>query len=48
MTAWMDADGQAYLVRSVENAFMGISRLAPSLNDTEGLCSYAAQVPRCY
>lgn len=43
MTAYQDADGNAYLIRSVENAFLGISPLDDDFHDTKGLCSAAAQ-----
>lgn len=39
MTAYQDADGSAYLVRSVGNVFLGISALTSDYLDTTGICS---------
>ena len=47
MTAYRDKEGQGYLVRSVENRFMGISPLTGDFHDTQGICSAASQVSQC-
>jgi len=39
MTAYQDADGSAYIVRSVGNVFLGISALTSDYLDTTGICS---------
>mmetsp|Transcript_7450 Transcript_7450/g.17656 ORF Transcript_7450/g.17656 Transcript_7450/m.17656 type:complete len:379 (+) Transcript_7450:25-1161(+) len=39
MSLWEDVDGQAYFVRSCNNAYMGISRLSPDYLNTTGLLS---------
>ena len=37
----------AYLVRSVDNQYLGVSQLSPDYSDTTGLVSTAAQVRGC-
>ena len=44
MTAWQDTDGTGYLVRSVGNSYLGVSRLNENFTDTEGICTYTYQV----
>ena len=44
MTAWQDTDGSAYLVRSVGNSFLGVSRLNDKFTDTAGICASTLQV----
>jgi hypothetical protein len=36
----IDEDGVAYLIRSVKNQFVGISRLTDDYLDTEGIISF--------
>ena len=43
MTAWQDSQGDAYLARSVENSFLGVSRLNEHFNDTTGICAASSQ-----
>ena len=44
MTAWQDEDGTGYLVRSVGNSFLGVSRLSDNFASTEGICTFTIQV----
>ena len=44
MTAYRDAAGNGFLVRSVENRFLGISALTEGYHDTAGICSLADRV----
>ena len=44
MTAWQDTDGTGYLVRSVGNSYLGVSRLNENFTDTEGICTSTYQV----
>ncbi|CAL5218581.1 g275 [Coccomyxa viridis] len=44
MGVWQEDDGSAYLVRSVNNEYVGISPLSPDYTTTTGLVSTA---PRC-
>ena len=44
MTAWQDDDGVGYLARSVENRFLGVSRLNADFADTDGICASSNQV----
>lgn len=39
-----ERDGRAFLVRSVNNQFMGISQLSANYTDTTGLVSVAPKV----
>lgn len=41
---FQEDDGSTYLVRSVENQYLGISQLSPNFTDTMGLVSTAPQV----
>ena len=41
--SWADEDDSAYLVRSVENSFLGITKLTPDYLDIDGgICSQTA------
>lgn len=45
MTAWQDDDGTGYLARSVENRFLGVSRLTGNFTSTDGgICTQSDQV----
>ena len=44
MTAWQDDDGSAYLARSVQNAYLGVSKLDSSFGGTRGVCASTNQV----
>jgi hypothetical protein len=39
-----DTDGSAYLVRSVENQYAGISKLSPDFLNTTGIISVGPQI----
>lgn len=43
MTAWQDEDGSAYLARSVQNAYLGVSRLDSTFSKTLGVCASTSQ-----
>ena len=47
MGVWQEDDGSAFLVRSVNNEYLGISQLAPDYSTTTGLVSTAPRVS-CY
>ena len=42
-----ESDGRAFLVRSINNSFVGISQLSDSYTDTTGLVSVAPRVSNC-
>ena len=42
-----ESDGRAFLVRSINNSFVGISQLSDSYTDTTGLVSVAPRVSDC-
>jgi hypothetical protein len=44
MGVWHEDDGSAFLVRSVNNEYLGISQLAPDYSTTTGLVSTAPRV----
>ena len=44
MGVWQEDDGSAFLVRSVNNEYLGISQLAPDYSTTTGLVSTAPRV----
>lgn len=44
MTAWQEANGTAYLARSVQNAYLGVSKLDDSFSETTGICASTEQV----
>jgi hypothetical protein len=44
MNVFQDNDGSAYLIRSVNNKFLGISQLTSDYTDTTGLVSVAPKV----
>ena len=46
MGVWQEDDGSAYLVRSVNNEYMGISQLSPDYTTTTGLVSTGPRVCR--
>ena len=47
MGVWQEDDGSAFLVRSVNNEYLGISQLAPDYSTTTGLVSTAPRVSYC-
>lgn len=47
MGVWQEDDGSAFLVRSVNNEYLGISQLAPDYSTTTGLVSTAPRVNYC-
>lgn len=44
MGVWQEDDGSAYLIRSVNNEYLGISPLSPDYTTTVGLVSTAPRV----
>ena len=44
MGVWQEDDGSAYLIRSVNNEYLGISPLSPDYTTTLGLVSTAPRV----
>ena len=48
MGVYQEPDGRAYLVRSVGNAFLGISQLNDEYTNTTGLCSTTIRVSANY
>ena len=46
MGGWQEDEGSAYLVRSVNNEYVGISPLSPDYTTTTGLVSTAPRVRR--
>ena len=44
MTVWQDEDGSAYLARSVQNAYLGVSKLDSTFSKTLGICASTNQV----
>ena len=44
MGVWQEDDGSAFLVRSVNNEYVGISQLSPDYTATTGLVSTAPRV----
>ena len=44
MGTWQEDDGTAFLVRSVNNEYLGISQLSPDYTVTTGLVSTAPRV----
>ena len=44
MGVWQEDDGSAFLVRSVNNEYVGISPLSPDYSTTTGLVSTAPRV----
>ena len=47
MGVWQEADGSAYLVRSVDNEYLGISPLSPDYTTTVGLVSTGVKLAGC-
>ncbi len=47
MGVFQEDDGTAFLVRSINNDFLGISQLTPNYTDTTGLVSVAPRVRTC-
>ena len=47
MGVFQEPDGTAFLVRSINNDFLGISQLTPNYTDTTGLISVAPRVRAC-
>lgn len=43
MTAYQDSNNNGYLIRSVENRFLGISALTEDFHATKYICSAASQ-----
>ena len=43
-TPMQENDGRAFLVRSINNSFVGISQLSESYTDTTGIVSVAPKV----